>query len=73
MEREGITRDHLPEKFAVILSIAKHLHIARHPERYGLRIPTAEADWAAVTEREGYSVPRNLGEETALYVAAFKG
>jgi pyruvate/2-oxoglutarate dehydrogenase complex dihydrolipoamide dehydrogenase (E3) component len=34
-----------------LLSIAKHLHIARHPERYGLRIPTAEADWAAVTER----------------------
>ena len=30
-------------------------------------------NWAAVTEREGYSVPRNLGEETALYVAAFKG
>jgi NAD(P)-dependent dehydrogenase (short-subunit alcohol dehydrogenase family) len=30
-------------------------------------------NWAAVTDREGYSVPRNLGEETALYVAAFKG
>ncbi len=30
-------------------------------------------NWAAVTEREGYSVPRNLGEETGLYVAAFKG
>jgi NAD(P)-dependent dehydrogenase (short-subunit alcohol dehydrogenase family) len=28
--------------------------------------------WAAVTEREGYSVPRNLGEETALFVSAFK-
>ena len=30
-------------------------------------------NWAAITDREGYSVPRNLGEETALYVAAFKG
>jgi NAD(P)-dependent dehydrogenase (short-subunit alcohol dehydrogenase family) len=29
-------------------------------------------NWAAVTEREGYSVPRNLGEETALFVRAFK-
>lgn len=34
-----------------LLSIAKHLYDARHGERYGLRIPTAEADWAAVTER----------------------
>jgi NAD(P)-dependent dehydrogenase (short-subunit alcohol dehydrogenase family) len=30
-------------------------------------------NWAAITEREGYSVPRNLGEETALFVQAFKG
>ncbi|HEU4840238.1 MAG TPA: SDR family NAD(P)-dependent oxidoreductase, partial [Ilumatobacteraceae bacterium] len=30
-------------------------------------------NWAAITDREGDSVPRNLGEETALYVAAFKG
>jgi NAD(P)-dependent dehydrogenase (short-subunit alcohol dehydrogenase family) len=30
-------------------------------------------NWAAVTERDGYTVPRNLGEETALYVKAFKG
>jgi NAD(P)-dependent dehydrogenase (short-subunit alcohol dehydrogenase family) len=28
-------------------------------------------NWAAVTEQEGYSVPRNLGEETRLYVRAF--
>ncbi len=34
-----------------LLSIAKHLHDARHADRYGLRIPTAEADWEAVTER----------------------
>jgi NAD(P)-dependent dehydrogenase (short-subunit alcohol dehydrogenase family) len=29
-------------------------------------------NWAAVTEHEGYSVPRNLGEETGLFVSAFK-
>ena len=29
-------------------------------------------NWAAITDRDGYSVPRNLGEETALFVAAFK-
>ena len=29
-------------------------------------------NWAAVTEREGYAVPANLGEETGLYVSAFK-
>ncbi len=29
-------------------------------------------NWAAVTDREGYSVPRNLGEETGLFVKAFK-
>ena len=28
-------------------------------------------NWAAVTEQEGYSVPRNLGDETGLYVRAF--
>jgi NAD(P)-dependent dehydrogenase (short-subunit alcohol dehydrogenase family) len=28
-------------------------------------------NWAAVTEREGYAVPRNLGEETGLFVKAF--
>jgi NAD(P)-dependent dehydrogenase (short-subunit alcohol dehydrogenase family) len=30
-------------------------------------------NWATITEREGYSVPRNLGEETGLFVSAFKG
>ena len=34
-----------------LLSIAKHLHDARHADRYGLRIPSAEADWKAVSER----------------------
>jgi NAD(P)-dependent dehydrogenase (short-subunit alcohol dehydrogenase family) len=29
-------------------------------------------NWAAVTEREGYAVPANLGEETGLYVSTFK-
>jgi len=29
-------------------------------------------NWASVTEREGYAVPANLGEETGLYVSAFK-
>ena len=29
-------------------------------------------NWAAVTAQEGYTVPRNLGEETALYVQAFR-
>jgi hypothetical protein len=29
-------------------------------------------NWASVTEREGYAVPTNLGEETGLFVKAFK-
>jgi NAD(P)-dependent dehydrogenase (short-subunit alcohol dehydrogenase family) len=29
-------------------------------------------NWAAVTAQEGYSVPANLGEETALYVKALR-
>jgi NAD(P)-dependent dehydrogenase (short-subunit alcohol dehydrogenase family) len=29
-------------------------------------------NWAAITDREGYAVPANLGEETALYVQAFR-
>ena len=28
-------------------------------------------NWAAITDRDGYAVPRNLGEETALFVKAF--
>ena len=28
-------------------------------------------NWSAITDREGYAVPRNLGEETALYMKAF--
>ena len=26
------------------------------------------ANWATVTDRDGYSVPANIGEETALYL-----
>jgi NAD(P)-dependent dehydrogenase (short-subunit alcohol dehydrogenase family) len=31
------------------------------------------ANWETVTNREGYAVPANLGEETALFVDVFKG
>ena len=29
-------------------------------------------NWAAITDREGYAVPANLGEETALFIKAFE-
>ena len=31
-----------------------------------------EANWAAITDRTGYAVPSNLGEETALFLPYFK-
>jgi NAD(P)-dependent dehydrogenase (short-subunit alcohol dehydrogenase family) len=38
------------------------------------RHPTPEAvaaNWATITDRDGYHVPANLGEETAIFVKAF--
>ena len=42
----------------------------------GTRIATSTPEtiaehWSTITDRAGYSVPMNLGEETALFLGAF--
>ena len=46
-------------------------------ETNGYFSPTLTADdladnWATVTDRTGYAVPQNLGEETALFLPFLK-
>jgi hypothetical protein len=36
-----------------------------------LTVEDVAANWGAITDRDGYHVPANLGEETAIFVKAF--
>src|SRR5437899_9733365 len=44
-----------------LLHTAHMLYQARHADRYGLRIPQAEADWTAVQARVGRVIERIRG------------